>query len=58
MKTDLSRELGRYYRLADGLIIFALFSFIGLAVMLHFSLTAGDWDYWIDWRDRRWWPLV
>jgi methane/ammonia monooxygenase subunit A len=26
--------------------------------MLHFSLTAGDWDYWIDWRDRRWWPLV
>ncbi|MBV1882819.1 MAG: methane monooxygenase/ammonia monooxygenase subunit A [Pseudomonadales bacterium] len=24
----------------------------------HFALTVGDWDYWIDWRDRRWWPLV
>lgn len=24
----------------------------------HFALTVGDWDYWVDWRDRRWWPLV
>ncbi len=22
------------------------------------ALTVGDWDYWQDWRDRRWWPLV
>ena len=25
---------------------------------LHFMLTAGDWDFWTDWKDRRWWPLV
>ena len=24
----------------------------------HFALLVGDWDYWVDWRDRRWWPLV
>ena len=24
----------------------------------HFALTVGDWDYWVDWRDRRWWPLI
>ncbi len=33
------------------LVFAAVFSF-------HFALLVGDWDYWIDWRDRRWWPLV
>ncbi len=33
------------------LVFAAIFSF-------HFALLVGDWDYWIDWRDRRWWPLV
>ena len=28
------------------------------AFHLHFMLTAGDWDFWTDWKDRRWWPLV
>ncbi|HIG39217.1 MAG TPA: methane monooxygenase/ammonia monooxygenase subunit A [Gammaproteobacteria bacterium] len=58
MNTDISRELNKYYLRLDAVVIFVLFSFLGLSVMLHFSLTAGDWDYWIDWRDRRWWPLV
>lgn len=51
------REL-KYFRQLDAMLIFALLAFLGLAIMIHFSLTAGDWDYWIDWRDRRWWPLV
>jgi len=48
----------KYYRRFDGIIILILFSFIALGIQIHFALTAGDWDYWIDWRDRRWWPLV
>ena len=24
----------------------------------HFALLVGDWDYWVDWRDRRWWPAL
>jgi len=48
----------KQYRRFDGIVIIVLFSFLTLGVMLQFALTAGDWDYWIDWRDRRWWPLV
>ena len=51
-------EVYKFYRKFDLPIIFILFFLIGLSVMLHYSLTAGDWDYWIDWRDRRFWPLV
>ena len=21
----------------------------------HFMLTVGDWDFWIDWKDRQYW---
>lgn len=48
----------KYYRRFDGVIIIVLFLFLTLGIQIHYSLTAGDWDYWIDWRDRRWWPLV
>ncbi|MBV1884354.1 MAG: methane monooxygenase/ammonia monooxygenase subunit A [Pseudomonadales bacterium] len=36
-------------------IILLLFG--GITVFLS-AVTVGDWDYWMDWRDRRWWPLV
>ncbi len=36
-------------------IIILLFG--GITVFLS-AVTVGDWDYWMDWRDRRWWPLV
>lgn len=36
-------------------LLFLLFG--GISVFL-FALTVGDWDFWMDWRDRRWWPLV
>ena len=47
--TSSSVGLGR----AHGQLVFfmGIFSF-------HFALLVGDWDYWVDWRDRRWWPLV
>jgi len=48
----------RYYRRFDGILIVVLFSFLALGISIHYALTAGDWDYWIDWRDRRWWPLI
>ncbi len=25
---------------------------------MHFMLLAGDWDFWLDWKDRQWWPVV
>lgn len=31
---------------------------IGGGFVFICALTVGDWGYWMDWRDRRWWPLV
>ncbi|MGB7397899.1 MAG: methane monooxygenase/ammonia monooxygenase subunit A, partial [Candidatus Macondimonas sp.] len=41
------------------LFFFPLISIlIGGAAVFLCALTVGDWSYWMDWRDRRWWPLV
>jgi methane/ammonia monooxygenase subunit A len=51
-------EKARLSRAFDYLIlVLALFLFIG-AFHLHIALTVGDWDFWQDWKDRQWWPLV
>ncbi len=53
-----SGEKARLSRAYDFLIlVLALFLFIG-AFHLHVALTVGDWDFWLDWKDRQWWPLV
>lgn len=50
--------LRQFYRNLDLLIIPTLILLFMGIFSFHFALTVGDWDYWIDWRDRRWWPLV
>ena len=51
-------EKARLSRAYDYLIlVLALFLFIGV-FHLHVALTVGDWDFWVDWKDRQWWPLV
>jgi len=51
-------EKARISRAYDYLIlVLALFLFIG-SFHLHFALTVGDWDFWVDWKDRQYWPLV
>jgi methane/ammonia monooxygenase subunit A len=37
--------------------IIGLFLIIG-AFHLHFMLLAGDWDFWVDWKDRRFWVTL
>jgi len=46
------------YKNIDILLIPAFLITLGSVSMFLVSLTIGDWDYWQDWRDRRWWPLV
>ena len=54
----MDEDTARMSRAYDYLVlVLALFLFIG-SVHLHFMLTAGDWDFWLDWKDRQWWPLV
>ncbi len=46
------------YWTVDAMLI-PTFIFLFAAIFsFHFALTVGDWDYWVDWRDRRWWPLL
>jgi methane/ammonia monooxygenase subunit A len=37
--------------------ISALF-IVGAAANITLLLFAGDWDFWTDWKDRVWWPIL
>jgi methane/ammonia monooxygenase subunit A len=51
-------EVQRLSRAYDFLVlVVVIFVFTG-AFHLSMMLTVGDWDFWIDWKDRQWWPLV
>ncbi|HUI22140.1 MAG TPA: methane monooxygenase/ammonia monooxygenase subunit A, partial [Methylocella sp.] len=43
---------------ADLLLGIALFLIMIGGYHVHFMLTGGDWDFWVDWKDRRFWPTV
>lgn len=45
-------------RTADWLAVTALFFILLGGFHVHAMLTMGDWDFWIDWKDRRLWPTV
>src|ERR687886_775426 len=31
---------------------------VGAAADITRLLFAGDWDFWTDWKDRQWWPII
>lgn len=47
--------LARYF---DFLVVVAAFLLFCGAFHLHVMLSAGDWDMFIDWKDRQYWPLI
>ncbi len=54
----MNKEIAAVSRAYDYLVlVLAGFLYIG-SIHLHFMLTVGDWDFWLDWKDRQWWPLV
>jgi methane/ammonia monooxygenase subunit A len=48
----------RYERIADWLILAILFFTIAASFKTTEVLTVGDWEMWVDWKDREWWPLL
>jgi len=52
------RRAANAIKTADLLLVIALFLIMIGGYHVHFMLTAGDWDFWIDWKDRRFWPTV
>lgn len=55
--TTTAEQRRAYFRVDALVIPLVVLLFMGI-FSFHFALTVGDWDYWIDWRDRRYWPLV
>jgi methane/ammonia monooxygenase subunit A len=48
----------RVYKAFDWVVIPIVVLVIIGAFHIHAMLTMGDWDFWIDWKDRRWWVTV
>jgi methane/ammonia monooxygenase subunit A len=56
--TGFGPRAARVSRTFDILVVVAVvFLFTG-AVHLHMELLVGDWDMFIDWKDRQYWPLI
>jgi methane/ammonia monooxygenase subunit A len=57
-----SAENAALSRSFDILVVIIMFIAITAAFHLHFMLTVGDWDFWVDWKDRQYWvtstPIV
>src|SRR6266545_183595 len=53
-----SSDPQQLYRTIDWLLIPLLFMVVQAAFHIHAMLTVGDWDFWTDWKDRRWWLVV
>lgn len=51
-------EVAYIDRMFDIIIVLNLFMLMVAAFHIHELLTAGDWDFWTDWKDRRWWLVV
>jgi methane/ammonia monooxygenase subunit A len=51
-------EAANAVRTADLLILTFLFLIMIGGYHVHAMLTMGDWDFWVDWKDRRMWPTV
>ncbi|MCZ7626420.1 MAG: methane monooxygenase/ammonia monooxygenase subunit A [Candidatus Methylomirabilota bacterium] len=42
----------------DIIILVAAFTGTVAGYHIHQMLTVGDWDFWLDWKDRRWWVTL
>lgn len=53
-----SREIAKISRAFDYLMLVPVVLVLIGSFHLSIILTIGDWDFWLDWKDRQWWPLV
>lgn len=54
----LNDEAAKFSRLFDFLVLAAVITLFAGAIHLHVMLTAGDWDMFIDWKDRQYYFLL
>ena len=53
-----NREASWYSMYWDVLVVTAVILLFAAIIPFSYILMVGDWDFWIDWRDRQFWPLV
>lgn len=56
--SGLPPEGARLSRIWDWCVVAAVALLFMGAIHLHVMLTVGDWDMFIDWKDRQYWVLV
>ena len=45
-------------RVFDFFVVVIVFMLLMAAFHVHVMLTVGDWDFWVDWKDERFWVTV
>ncbi|MGR8919867.1 MAG: methane monooxygenase/ammonia monooxygenase subunit A [Gammaproteobacteria bacterium] len=51
-------QVSRVEKQLDTALMVAILFAIGGATAFVMAVTMGDWEYWVDWKDRRFWPLI
>ena len=55
---DSYAEAYRVHRAFDYILVFIFITLLTGIHHLHAMLSVGDWTFWTDWKDRRWWLFV
>ena len=55
---EMSPRIAGYSRTFDYLIVVIAAFLVWSVTHIHFLLFAGDWDFFIDWKDRQYWILI
>lgn len=53
-----TRESAEISRVFDLVVAVILVLAVSGAFHLHYMLLAGDWDFWVDWKDRQFWVTI
>ena len=56
--TTAGSDAAKIVRGLDWIVVVILVFAIIAAFHIHFMLTVGDWDFWVDWKDRMYWVTL
>ncbi|MGH8931151.1 MAG: methane monooxygenase/ammonia monooxygenase subunit A [Egibacteraceae bacterium] len=58
LRTLLDKKYKYIDRKWDVMFWVTAFFVVGAAADITKQLFAGDWDFWTDWKDQQWWPII
>ena len=54
----MRNDASKIEKQVDVAIMLAVLFALAGATSFVMAVTMGDWEYWVDWKDRRFWPLI